>query len=502
MNAKDALQTVAKALNVKIYPDSVHRQEGRTFFVARQGWQKGLYGLYPPSGFQQAFQDGQRVEHPVLSGALLYQYPMNHANARVLQELFAFTRPVLIGVHNSFGFGDRLGLANPAHLRALGKSRLRPVLAQQSIRELERTQRTPEEVMDAAVWAVFQEGYHDGFGADADHLKTPQDMDRLVRAGFTMFTFDPGEYVINEADGYDAATLEARKSELDFSFIGGNVEMLCQRYVGQSFRFDDGFELVPTRMEVLRALMKYGGVIDHAIRMYRHLHEKHAGHPAEVELSIDETEAVTTPFEHFFIANELRRNGVQLVSLAPRFVGRFEKGIDYIGDVAKFQEEYVKHVAIAHTIGPYKISIHSGSDKFKIYEAIGRLQKGHVHIKTAGTSYLEALRTIAIVDVTLFREILDFAREQYSTEKRTYHVSAELSRVPGAAACSDRDLPALLNQDDTRQVLHVTFGKVLTAKTPDGTYRFRNRIMECLQRHEELHYELVAKHLGRHVKCF
>lgn len=75
---------------------------------------------------------------------------------------------------------------------------MKAVLAQQSIRELERTQRRPEEIMDAATWAVYQEGYEEGFGADADHLKTTADIDLMVAAGFAMFTIDPGEHVVNE----------------------------------------------------------------------------------------------------------------------------------------------------------------------------------------------------------------------------------------------------------------------------------------------------------------
>ena len=76
---------------------------------------------------------------------------------------------------------------------------MRPIFAQQSIRELTRTGREADEVMDAALWAVLQEGYKNGFGADADHLKTIEDVDRMVDAGFTFFTIDPGNYVVNVA---------------------------------------------------------------------------------------------------------------------------------------------------------------------------------------------------------------------------------------------------------------------------------------------------------------
>ena len=126
----------------------------------------------------------------------------------------------------------------------------------------------------------------------------------------------------------------------------------------------------------------------------------------------------------------MKRLGVHWVSLAPRFVGRFEKGVDYIGDVAVFEREFAVHAAIARHVGPYKLSLHSGSDKFSIYGIAARLARGLVHLKTAGTSYLEALRALSVASPALFREIYVFSRDRYETDKQTYHVSAELDRAP------------------------------------------------------------------------
>ena len=151
------------------------------------------------------------------------------------------------------------------------------------------------------------------------------------------------------------------------------------------------------------------------------------------------------------------------------------------------------------TVGPYKMSIHSGSDKFSIYPIVAELTGGLVHLKTAGTSYLEALRAIARVEPGLFREIYDFARGRYETDKATYHVSADLSKVLPAAALADEQLPGVLDQFDARQALHVTFGSVLTA---DGGERFRGRIYAVLERDEEAHYAALARHLARHVAPF
>ena len=134
------------------------------------------------------------------------------------------------------------------------------------------------------------------------------------------------------------------------------------------------------------------------------------GQLIDMELSVDETDTPTSPEEHYFIANELRRLGVRLVSLAPRYVGRFEKGVDYIGDLDRFAATFTQHAAIARTLGPYKLGLHSGSDKFAIYPIVADIANGLFHLKTAGTSYLEALRTVARFEPALFREILNDSR--------------------------------------------------------------------------------------------
>jgi hypothetical protein len=361
-----------------------------------------------------------------------------------------------------------------------------------------RTQRTPTQVMDAATWGVLQEGFRSGFGSDADHLQKPEDIDSTAAAGFTMFTIDPGAFVENTADKLDAAGLTRKLPAIDFDTLAASQADLFRRYVGKTLPIQGKAKVRFTEVTFLRALVKYGSAIAHTVRMFRHLQEVHR-RPFEVEVSVDETETPTSPAEHYFFAAELKRLGVTWVSMAPRFVGRFEKGVDYIGDLRAFRASFARHVAVMKTLGPYKISIHSGSDKFRIYPIVAELTGGLVHLKTAGTSYLEALRAIAATEPGLFREILDFARGRYETDKASYHVSARVAKVPPAATLKDRDLPPLLDDFHARQVLHCTFGSVLTA---DGGERFRTRLYAALEGDEEAYYDVLQKHLGRHLAPF
>jgi hypothetical protein len=233
--------------------------------------------------------------------------------------------------------------------------------------------------------------------------------------------------------------------------------------------------------------------------MYRHLVKTLREANFELEVSVDETDAPTSPAEHWYVAQELARLGVRWVSLAPRFVGRFEKGVDFLGDLAELERAFVAHLAVAARFGGYKLSLHSGSDKFSVYAMAARHGGRRVHVKTAGTSYLEALRVIAACEPPLFREVLAFAREQYETDKASYHVSAVLAKVARPEGLDDAALPAVLDQFDTREALHVTYGSVLTE---GGGERFRGRLLDALRAHEEDYAETLRRHIWRHLAPF
>ncbi|MCB0748602.1 MAG: hypothetical protein KDC90_14170 [Ignavibacteriae bacterium] len=258
----------------------------------------------------------------------------------------------------------------------------------------------------------------------------------------------------------------------------------------------------PTYEDMLRASVKYGNAVAHIKTLFDYLSNTYSNLPYEVEISVDETESVTTPFEHFFMASELNRLGVKIVSLAPRFIGDFEKGIDYKGDIELFKKEYLKHVKISEYFGSYKISLHSGSDKFGVYKAIGQLKRGYTHVKTAGTSYLEALKVVAFAQPDEFRKILNFSRIEYEKEKHSYHVSADLENVSAAENYTDEQLLELFNQNDARQVLHVTFGKVLTTVDENGKSLFKDKIYDCLKKNEEVHYNYLINHFKNHLNPF
>jgi hypothetical protein len=369
-----------------------------------------------------------------------------------------------------------------------------PIFAQQSIREMNRTGRSPQQVLDDATWGIFEEGWRAGAGADADHLKTTQDIDACFAAGYTFFTFDPNEYVDSANQTVHKKNLDEKLLEIPAYLQPGETGL-----VGKTLDIE-GHHIHLSKETVYRAVAKYGRAIDHIVDLYEHLKYVAGYLPFEVEISMDETPLPTSPAEHVYIASELNRLGVSWVSFAPRFVGQFEKGVDYIGDLLAFRADIAVHAAIARHLGPYKLSLHSGSDKFSIYPHFVEATHGLAHLKTAGTSYLEALRTVAAIDPDYFLEIYSFSRDHFETDRQSYHLSANLSLAP--ASSEVKDVAGLFEQFDARQILHVTFGSVLTEQTCDGRKRFYDTIMRLLRQNREAYFDNLERHFKRHLQPF
>jgi hypothetical protein len=412
--------------------------------------------------------------------------------------------PTTLGLQPSFGFGDRLGLATPGHAAALNRSGsgILPIFAQQSIREMTRTNRTPKQVMEDTLAGMRQAGYTGVHGADADHLKTPTDVERTADAGFVFFTIDPSGDVDAGADDYDSDQLGEK-----FKSVVAQATWIGQ-YEGKKVKLSNGTAIDFSPVVCRRAAVKYGKAIHMATGLAKHI-EKVAnklGKPFEIELSVDETPRPTTLAEHFIIADQCLRSGMKLVSLAPRFIGEFEKGVDYKGDVAALEKSLADHAAIAKQLGPYKLSLHSGSDKLSIYPALARATKGLFHVKTAGTSYLEALRVLARVDDKLFREVITLARGRYDTDRATYHVSATLASAKPADQIADKaalekaylgvwkDVPAGKGfADPARQIVHCTFGSVLCDP------KLGPMVKQVVRENQSLYTQILDEHFGKHL---
>jgi len=420
----------------------------------------------------------------------LFLAPRTIENASVLHDLFPFTKPASLKERPAtFGMGDRLGNASAGHLRAARAYRIAPVLAQQSVRENDFTGRSFPEVVADATWLVFQEGFEDGYGADGDHLKNIPAIDTALAAGMPMITLDLTEVMRPEPAGWSPAEVEKGFSALAPALR----KRILETYGGKTFTLGPDVTITIQELEAKRCTLMYGPALDFSSVVNDRLH-RHTGGAYDLEISIDETSTPTLPEHHLFIARELAFRGVEVNSLAPRFIGEFQKGVDYIGDLKEFERQFSVHCLIARTSGSYKISVHSGSDKFSVYPVVGRETGGRLHLKTAGTSWLVALHTLAVHDPALYRKIHTEALATYRDALRFYVISADFAAIPPLSDVSDARLEDYLADTNSRQMLHICYGGILKNRS------LKAELYAALHRLEEEYAVMLEAHLGKHMK--
>ena len=295
----------------------------------------------------------------------------------------------------SFGIGDRFSHEGKAQLEALIEAEKKygihfvPVW-NKSNREHQIVGTDPMDTRREADEAVKALGYGSPYFVDADHINM-NNVDKFIDAS-DFFTIDVADYIGKQADAKDIE-----------KFADNNM-----KYAGSLAipGIDQPFNVDRSLIEAMAG--KYLFAVQEAGRIYRHI----AGHKGAdnfvTEVSMDEVDSPQTPIEIFFILSALAAEGVPAQTIAPKFTGRFNKGVDYVGDTAQFEKEFREDLlVIDYAVKEFglpeglKLSIHSGSDKFSIYPIMGRLIRQYdkgIHIKTAGTTWLEENIGLALAD--------------------------------------------------------------------------------------------------------
>ncbi|MBR6857581.1 MAG: hypothetical protein IKM90_09115 [Bacteroidaceae bacterium] len=295
----------------------------------------------------------------------------------------------------SFGIGDRFSHEGKAQLAALieaaGKYPFKFVpVWNKSNREHQIIGTEPADTRREADDAVMAMGYGKPYFVDADHINM-NNVDRFMDAS-DFFTIDVADYIGKPADADSVS-----------KFIENNL-----KYAGTLSipGIEEPFKVDRSLLEQLAG--KYLFAAMEAGRIYRHIASKKGADNFVTEVSMDEVDAPQTPIEIFFILSALAQEKVPAQTIAPKFTGRFNKGVEYVGDTAQFEKEFredllvidfaVKEFGLPEGL---KLSIHSGSDKFSIYPIMGRLIRQYdkgIHIKTAGTTWLEENIGLALAD--------------------------------------------------------------------------------------------------------
>jgi len=493
MNEEEVLQILNTVFSDKyiFYPSSVSISINSAFVIGKDISKKYLFILGDLKSLKKFKGEIVLKEINIAKNQYtLKKSSLTYYNVLQLKEFFPYIWPKASSAKKSFGTGDRLGIVAAAHIEAFKDKDIFPILAQQSMRELKRTGRTWQDVINDTVWGYFETGCKEPFGADADHVKKDSDLKSAAEYGFTMFTVDPSDYIQNISNLSKAEVTKIYNSL-------GNKEILEKKYlrkglvIGKIKYYFDHDSLISIAVKYVKALNHVSCLYDFIKRFKKNTFG--------FEVSVDEIETPVSPLEHYFIAKELKDAGVNFQNIALRLSGRWEKAVDYIGDIKLFEEELKKHVEVLKKIGNYKLSLHSGSEKFSIYKAFSAITGGNFHIKTAGTSWLEALRVIAISKPSLFRDIYNFSLECFEKDKVSYHLSTDTSDLPAIEGLQDEDMASSLDIAGVRQILHVTFGSILTLKEKGGNYIFRDEIYSTLYSSEDTHYKLVRSNINKHL---
>ena len=367
----------------------------------------------------------------------------------------------------TIGVGDRFGHQAKSQLQAcvkLAKNGIDVIpVWNKSNREHSFIGSEPQSVFDSAQAAVEALGWERGWHVDADHINMDT-VDKYLDCS-DFFTIDVADSIGQAPEGDAVKTFVEKHPELVGSV---SIEGI-----------DEPIEI--TREYVEEVAGKYLSAVAEAAKIYRHIESKKDEFIAEV--SMDETDAPQTPPELLIILAALADEGVQLQTIAPKFTGRFNKGVDYVGDLAQFEKEFNDDLAvIAHAIAKYglpenlKLSVHSGSDKFSIYPIIGnaiRRTGAGVHVKTAGTTWLEELIGLAEAGgegLALSKEIYANALENVDAMCEPYAsvIDIDSAKLPAVDEVNDWSGDQYANalrhvqehpefNQHFRQLLHIAF---------------------------------------------
>ena len=237
-------------------------------------------------------------------------------NCRELRKLFPDMKPVPVGKEKStFGVGDRLGSAILGHLNTFAYyPAYIPILAQQSLRELDLTGRTYQDVIDAATWGVFKTGYRGAWGADGDHLKAPASVQSALGQGCTMITADLSDHLDFSADALNEEELTPLYRKLPEEYRSRvENEYLPLKSLDAKLTFDF------SQKTLMKLVITYKAAIDFALVLYNAC--KEVKDQFDFEISIDETSVVTSIEAHYFIARELQLLGIPLYWYSPPLCG-------------------------------------------------------------------------------------------------------------------------------------------------------------------------------------
>jgi hypothetical protein len=407
----------------------------------------------------------------------------NKTNSKKITDIFNNLVPTIINQSMSVGYGDRIGIAAPIHADISKKYNFFPLFAQQSVREITKTGKTCEDVFHNAVLGAFQSGFTEKWGADADHIRNEKWLKIMLNnkyLPYTMFTIDTFDYVV-----LDDVTF-ANNIEKDEEFKKRYNK--SKKYIGKKYNFS-GYSVSFTEDNIYLLVKRYYRSLSFLKKCFDLIKEKTS--VFDFEPTFDEKDIDTKPEDHFYLASEMINDDIVFTTIAPKFPGIFEKGIDYIGNINDFILQLKAHKAIIKSLGNYRISLHSADDKFKIFKPFKKIMGDKFHIKTSGTTWMESLRTIAQTNTDLFKLILDLTVSKAEENSKAYYIKLDYKKINDLL--KSKIFEDLIDIKESRQLLHVSYGTIIK--------KYRNIITEVLLLNEDRYFKNIENNYKKHFEA-
>ncbi len=404
----------------------------------------------------------------------------------------------------SFGIGDRFCHQGKAQLSALMKAKddglnITPVW-NKSNREHTIIGTRPADTRKEADDAVKTCGWNGPYFVDADHIGLGN-VDAFIESS-NFFTLDVADFIGRKADRADVDSFVRKHKK----YVGS----LAIDGIDQTFRISEG--------QIKVAAQKFLSAVREAGRIYRHVETVKGRDNFITEVSMDETDQPQTPVEMFFILAAIADEGIPAQTIAPKFTGRFNKGVDYVGDVAGFAREFEEDLAVvAFAVTQFglpenlKLSIHSGSDKFSIYAPISRAIKkfdAGLHVKTAGTTWLEELIGLAMAGgdgLAIAKEVCAKSLPRFDELCGPYATVIDIDRakLPGVEQVAKWDGPAFasaLRHDQSCEQYNLNFRQLLHVAYKVAA-EMGERFTNALDKYEHVIAQNVAENIyDRHIR--
>ena len=404
----------------------------------------------------------------------------------------------------SIGTGDRFSCEAKAQLKAIIKAQEKglelSIVWNKSHREHSIIGTTPEDVLREAKEAIKEFNWNGDFYVDADHIRL-NNVHLFINA-CSYFTLDVADFIGNKADKRDVDSFIERNRK----YLG----MINIPNIKHALKIDEKRLRIITNNYLL--------AIREAKKLYLKIKDQKGEGNFITEISMDETKIAQTPIDILFILIMIAEEQIPVQVLAPKFSGEFYKGIDYVGDINQFKNEFEEDLAVINFVltkypllKNLKLSIHSGSDKFSIYSIINKAIKkfdAGIHLKTSGTTWLEELIGLALSGddgLEILREIYTGAFERYDELCRPYATvtNIEKDKLPTPSVVNtwngkkfaDTLRHNLLCEDfdpNFRQFMHVSYK--IAAEMGD-------RFLNALKKHKKIIEKNVIENLfERHIK--